>query len=74
MGGKQRRATTKQDSLALAKQVAEDWYLGLRGKQHAGLLKSEKTFRHAADQFLREYEIIAEGDRDLTPASSSKLE
>lgn len=63
VGGKQRRATTKQDSLALAKQVAEDWYLGLRGKQHAGLLKSEKTFRHAADQFLREYEIITEGER-----------
>ncbi|PWR17944.1 site-specific integrase [Zavarzinia aquatilis] len=71
VGGKQRRATTKQDSLALAKQdslalakqVAEDWYLGLRGKRHAGLLKSEKTFRQAADQFLREYEIITEGER-----------
>jgi integrase len=63
VGGKQRRSTTKQDSLALAKQVAEDWYLGLRGKQHAGLLKSEKTFRHAAGHFLREYEIITEGER-----------
>ena len=63
MGGKQRRSTTKEDSLALAKQVAEDWYLGLRGKQQAGLLKSEKTFRRAAEQFLREYEIITEGER-----------
>jgi len=25
------------DSLSLAQQVAEDWYLGLRGKSHAGL-------------------------------------
>ncbi len=63
VGGKQRRATTKQDSLALAKEVAEDWYLELRGKDRAGLLKSEKTFRQAADQFLKEYQIITEGER-----------
>jgi integrase len=63
IGGKQRRASTKQESLALAKQVAEDWYLELRGKDRAGLLKSEKTFREAAEQFLREYEAITEGQR-----------
>lgn len=63
VGGKQRRATTKADSLALAKQVAEDWYLGLRGKLHAGILKTEKTFAEAAKQFTREYEIITEGQR-----------
>ena len=45
VGGKQRRATTKEDSLARAKEIAEDWYLGLRGKDRAGLLISEKTFR-----------------------------
>ena len=63
VGGKQRRASTKEDSLALAKQVAEDWYLGLRGKDRAGLLISEKTFRQAADQFLKEYGVITEGQR-----------
>jgi len=63
VGGKQRRTSTKQESLALAKQVAEDWYLELRGKDRAGLLKSEKTFREAAAQFLKEYEIITEGHR-----------
>jgi len=63
VGGKQRRATTKEDSLARAKEIAEDWYLGLRGKDRAGLLVSEKTFRQAADQFLKEYEIITEGQR-----------
>lgn len=63
VGGKQRRATTRTDSLSLAKQVAEDWYLGLRGKLHAGILKTEKTFREAATQFTREYEIITEGQR-----------
>ncbi|MDB5584474.1 MAG: integrase [Bradyrhizobium sp.] len=63
VAGKQRRSSTKQDSLSLAKQVAEDWYLALRGKDRAGLLKSEKSFRQAADQFLKEYEVITEGER-----------
>lgn len=61
MGGAQRRSSTKVDSLSLAKQVAEDWYLGFRGKDRAGLLVSEKTFRQAADQLLKEYQIITEG-------------
>src|SRR5216683_1363060 len=63
VGGKQRRASTKEESLALAKQIAEDWYLELRGKDRAGLLKSEKLFRQVAEQFLKEYEIITEGHR-----------
>ena len=63
IGGKQRRTSTKAESLALAKQIAEDWYLNLRGKDRAGLLISEKTFRQAADQFVKEYGIITEGQR-----------
>jgi integrase len=63
VGGKQRRTSTKEESLPLAKQIAEDWYLELRGKDRAGLLTSEKTFRQAADLFLKEYEIITEGHR-----------
>jgi hypothetical protein len=63
VGGKQRRASTKEESLVLAKQFAEDWYLELRGKDRAGLLTSEKTFRQAADQFVKEYAIITEGHR-----------
>ncbi len=63
VGGKQRRASTKEESLALAKQIAEDWYLELRGKDRAGLLKSEKLFRQVAEQFLKEYEVITEGHR-----------
>ena len=62
--GRQYRATTGEDDLVLAKQVAENWYLGLRGKSQAGLLKpNEKTFKQAADQFLKEYEVITEGHR-----------
>lgn len=62
--GRQYRATTGEDDLALAKQAAESWYLGLRGKSQAGLLKkNEKTFKQAAEQFLKEYEVITEGHR-----------
>jgi len=61
--GKQYRSTTSEQDLEPAKQFAEDWYLGLRGKARAGLLKTEKTFGAAADQFEKEYGIITEGQR-----------
>ena len=61
--GKKHRQTTKSDSLSLAREVAEDWYMALRGKDRAGLLKTEKTFSKAADQFLKGYEVITEGQR-----------
>ena len=44
IGGKQYRHSTKEESLTHAKQLAEDWYLGMRGKSRAGLLTTEKTF------------------------------
>ena len=63
IAGRQYRSTTKEEGLTEAKQFAEDWYLALRGKARAGLLKTEKTFAEAAEQFLKEYEIITEGQR-----------
>ena len=63
LAGKNRRTSTKEESLALAKEFAEDWYLELRGKQRSGDLKGGKTFRQAAEQFLREYEVITHGQR-----------
>lgn len=63
LAGRNRRTTTKQESLQLAKEFAEDWYLGLRDKNRSGELVNEKTFREAAKQFEREYEIITEGQR-----------
>jgi len=63
IASKNRRVSTKQESLAHAKDFAEDWYLDLRGKNNRGELKSEKTFKQAAEQFLREYEVITEGHR-----------
>lgn len=66
MGGKNRRRTTKTDSLEQAKDFAEDWYLGLKLKNREGLLKNERTFKHAAEQFRREYGVITEGQRNPT--------
>lgn len=63
IAGKNRRQSTKESSLKLAKEFAEDWYLDLKGKVRDGELKNEKTFRHASAQYLREYEIITEGQR-----------
>ena len=57
------RLSTGEESIARAKQIAEDWYLGLRGKRSAGILTNEKTFQQAADQFTREYGVITEGQR-----------
>jgi hypothetical protein len=61
--GHQYRTSTKEEELPQAKQFAEDWYLTLRGKARAGLLKNEKTFGEAADQFEKEYQVITEGQR-----------
>jgi len=64
LGGRNRRVSTKEDSLAHAKDFAEDWYLELKGKHKRGEVKDGKTFRHAAKTFVREYEIITEGQRN----------
>jgi integrase len=61
--GRKHRKTTKSDSLALAKEIAEDWYMALRGKDRAGLITNDRTFKKAADQFTKEYTIITEGQR-----------
>jgi integrase len=68
LAGKNRRATTKEDSLSKAKEVAEDWYLQLRGKLRDGDLKSGKLFREAGKLYLREFDIITQGERSPTYA------
>jgi integrase len=64
LAGKNHRTSTKEESLALAKEFAEDWYLELRGKDRAGELKRGKTFKAAAERFLHEYPIITAGERN----------
>ena len=64
LAGKNHRVTTKEESLSLAKDFAEDWYLELRGKHRAGELTSEKTFAFAARKFTEEYVVITSGERN----------
>jgi integrase len=64
LAGKNRRVSTKEDGFARAKDIAEDWYLELRGKARAGELKSGPTFQKAADAFLDEYEALTKGERN----------
>src|SRR5665213_2918903 len=76
VGGRQFRATTKQEGLAQAKDFAEDWFLTLRGKDRfGGGLPKGKTFRKAADQFLKEFEVITQGERnpDYVAQKADKL-
>lgn len=63
IAGKNRRATTHQEVFAHAKEVAEDWYLNLRGMARAGVLKSGKSFAFAADAFLMEFRALTAGQR-----------
>jgi integrase len=70
VGGKQYRATTKKEELSQAEDAAEDWYLELRGKFKRGEVgkleevNREKTFADAAEQFIREFPIMTEGQRN----------
>jgi len=63
IAGRQRRTSTHEESLARAKDVARDWYLGLMGKYRAGELKEGKTFREASQRFIDEFEVITQGQR-----------
>jgi integrase len=63
LAGKNRRTSTKEESLARAKDFADDWYLELKGKHRAGGIKDGKTFRVAAAQFEREYKALTQGQR-----------
>ena len=60
VAGKQKRTTTKEESLSRAKDVARDWYLGLLGKYRAGELKEGKTFKQASERFMDEFEVITQ--------------
>ncbi|PZQ43697.1 MAG: integrase [Micavibrio aeruginosavorus] len=65
--GRNHRASTKEKLLNAAILAAEEWYFELRGKATVGTLeipqKTEKTFREVADQFIKEYSTITEGQR-----------
>lgn len=58
-----RRTSTQEANPARAKDYSEDWYLELRGKQALGVIVDERTFKDAAGQCVKNYEVITEGQR-----------
>lgn len=63
VGGAQLRHSTKTESLAQAKDVAEDWFLTLKGKAARGELTTGPTFADAAKRFMTEFKVITAGQR-----------
>ncbi len=64
VGGERFRETTKEEDLARAKDVAEEWYLDLRGKLRRGeIVTKEHTFREAADLYMRDAKVLTAGVR-----------
>jgi integrase len=63
LAGKNWRKSTKEDSFGVARAIAEDWYLELKGKMRGGELKVGKTFKDAAEKFLPEYKALTYGER-----------
>jgi integrase len=60
VGGERFRDSTKEEHLDRAKDVAEEWYLDLRGKlRHGEIIKKEKTFREAAELYVRDARVLA---------------
>ncbi len=62
--GKNRRVSTGEDSLSLAKEIAEDWFFRLKAKEKGGTLKDERTFKEAAKRYLEEYDVVTGGARN----------
>lgn len=61
--GQDLRKSTKEKSLARAKDVATDWYNELCAKDHLGELHTGKTFAQVARMFEEEYEATTKGHR-----------
>jgi integrase len=76
VGGQRFRQTTGESALDRAKDVAEEWYLDLRGKLRTGRLEPvaprEKTFGEAAESYLREVRVLAATTR--SPSYVQQLE
>ncbi len=60
VGSQRFRNSTKEEDLARAKDIAEGWYLELRGKLRNGeIIKKERTFGEAAEHYLRQARVLA---------------
>lgn len=64
INGKNWRVSTGEDSLALAKEFAEDWFFRMKAKEKGGGLKNEHTFAEAAKRYQEEYDLVTGGTRN----------
>jgi hypothetical protein len=62
LAGRNWRISTKEESLAQAKDFAEDWFFGLKHQHRAGEVQGGKTFRTVAEEFMREFNVITQTD------------
>jgi hypothetical protein len=81
--GKNRRTSTKEESLSKAKEIAEDWYLQLRGKLRAVRSRAKRPFARCLssistnttssrrDNATNDMWTASTGDRGLTWSPSS---
>lgn len=61
VGGKRYRCSTGEEAFSSATKIAEEWYLGLRGKLAAGVIvakSKERTFRDAALEYMKEVGVL----------------
>jgi integrase len=64
VGGQRFRKSTDEESLERAKDVAEEWYLGLRGKLKEGrIVPAERTFGQAAKAYMDDVKLLTIGTR-----------
>lgn len=64
VGGQRFRKSTDEESLERAKDVAEEWYLGLRGKLKEGRIQpAERTFGQAAKAYMDDVKLLTIGTR-----------
>jgi len=60
VGGRRFRTSTGEENLDRAKDIAEEWYLTLRGKLRDGeIVPDERTFAEAAEEYVREAKVLA---------------
>lgn len=70
LNGQNFRHSTKTDDLDHAIHDAEEWYISMRGKAESEALNptpetgQEPSFRAVADQFMKEYSVLTEGERN----------
>lgn len=73
VGGERFRESTHETDLSRAKDVAEEWYLDLRGMLRSGeIVRREKTFGEAAQHYISHARVLAADVR--SPAYVKNLE